>query len=310
MLGLALLAALYAGESKAQCYSDRAYSPNEIAGSTFYSTREQTKFSPNESHYPLPRGAQARYCFSRGCTGQLEVRWSHNQVRYLQDLRARLVRSEDPKSELRFIKAATLQMEKWLYTKLARLDSATVQKLMARVARNYGSSGNEGMEWMTKTMGSYDRFNKECATYAMEASQHLLVLANLGLLQHWNVKAPIYRAGIPGHWTAGLQNRATCDIYRFDLNTSASARYSHHQRGSNPADLALRNPRQYSYLYPGMDHEGRGRATGRTRPKAVVPPTAVAPPAVAVTKPPPKTVTAPPASSQKPWIYLPPPASR
>ena len=31
-------------------------------------------------------------------------------------------------------------------------------------------------------MGSHNRFDKECATYAMEATQHLLVLANLGLI--------------------------------------------------------------------------------------------------------------------------------
>jgi len=99
----------------------------------------------------------------------------------------------------------------------------------------------------------------------MEATQHLLVLANLGLLRHWNVTAPVYRYGIPGHWTAGLENRDTCENYRFDLNAGASARYSLHVKRQDPAILALENSRSYAYLFPAMDGNGMGPPAGHRR---------------------------------------------
>jgi hypothetical protein len=254
--------------AQAQCHRNGAYDPYEIAGSTFFSTREQTKFAPGERHYPLASGASARYCFSRGCTGQLTVRWTEQEQIHLRQLRAAIVARETPLAELRFIRIATLQMETWFYRRLRSLDSETVSRIMKRAAGHYGGSQSDTMTWMTEAMGSYDRFDKECATYAMEATQHLLVLANLGLIQHWNVTAPVYRYGVPGHWTAGLENRDTCENYRFDLNSRASSRYDLHVRGQNPAALVLQNPQNYSYLFPAMDGNGIGQPSGRRRPVA------------------------------------------
>lgn len=254
--------------ARAQCHKSGAYHPYEIASSTFFSTREQTKFAPEEPHYPLAAGASARYCFSRGCTGQLTVRWTEQEQNHLRQLRATIVGKETPLFELRYIKVATLQMEAWLYRRLRNLDSETVSRIMRRAAGHYGGSQSDTMTWMTDAMGSYSRFDKECATYAMEATQHLLVLANLGLIQHWNITAPVYRYGIPGHWTAGLENRDTCENYRYDFNSRASSRYDLHVRGQNPAALALQNPQGYSYLFPAMDGNGIGVPTGRRRPVA------------------------------------------
>jgi hypothetical protein len=172
-----------------------------------------------------------------------------------------MVQNEDPSSELRFIKVATLQMETWLYARLQRLDSSTVIGIMKRIAGHYGGSRSEDVTWITDAMGSHNRFDKECATYAMEATQHLLVLANLGLIRYWNVMAPVYRYGIPGHWTAGLENRDTCENYRFDLNAGASARYSFHVKGQDPAILALEDSQSYAYLFPAMDGNGMGSPT-------------------------------------------------
>jgi hypothetical protein len=252
--------------ANAQCYRQGAYDASEIANSAFFSTREQTKFAPDEGHYPLASHAAARYCFSRGCAGQLTVEWTDNEQIRLRRLRALMVQNEDPSSELRFIKVATLQMETWLYARLRSLDSATVIGIMKRVAGHYGGSHSEDITWITGAMGSHDRFDKDCATYAMEATQHLLVLANLGLIRHWNVTAPVYRYGIPGHWTAGLENRDTCENYRFDLNAGASARYSLQVKGQDPAILVLENSQSYSYLFPAMDGNGMGRPTGHGRP--------------------------------------------
>src|SRR5689334_16727936 len=53
--------------ANAQCYRNGPYDASQIANSTFFSTREQTKFAPSERHYPLASQAAARYCFSRGC---------------------------------------------------------------------------------------------------------------------------------------------------------------------------------------------------------------------------------------------------
>ena len=252
--------------ANAQCHRKGAYDASEIANSTFFSSREQTKFAPGEHHYPLASHAAARYCFSRGCAGQLSVEWTDNEQTRLHHLRALMVHNEDPSSELRFIKVATLQMETWLYARLRSLDAATVSGIMKRVAGQYGGSHSEDMTWITDTMGSHDRFDKDCATFAMEATQHLLVLANLGLIHHWNVTAPVYRYGIPGHWTAGLENRDTCENYRFDLNAWASARYSLHVKGQDPAFLALENSQSYSYLFPAMDGNGMGQPTAHRRP--------------------------------------------
>ena len=249
---------ILSGTAHAQCVQDGAYNPDEIARSTFFRTREQTKFAPNERHYPLASGATARYCFSRGCTGQLSVSWTEEEQEELRQLRAGIMVEEGAASELRFIKIAVLQMETMLYRRLKALDSQTVRRLMERTAGHYGATNSDNMTWMTAAMASNDRFDKECATYAMEATQHLLILANLGLMRHWNVTPPVYRYGIPGHWTAGLENRNTCQKYRFDLNSRASSRYQLHARGENPAALALNNPQRYSYLFPGMDGNGYG----------------------------------------------------
>ncbi|MEZ5844550.1 MAG: hypothetical protein R3D27_12575 [Hyphomicrobiaceae bacterium] len=261
-----LLISTMASATFAQCHRDGAYDRSEIARSGFFTTRELTKFSPGESGYPIASRASARYCFSRGCTGQLDVRWSDSEQLKLAILRTSVVKTEDAPSELRFIKIAVMQMESWLYARLRNLDSGTVNRLMRDRAADYGQTRSEHMSWLSSAMSSYDRFDKECTTYAMEATQHLLVLANLGLLRHWNVTEPAYRYGVPGHWTAGIENRETCARYRLDLNSRASARYRLHQRGSDPAQLALRSYREYSYLYPGIDGNGRGRPTGRQRP--------------------------------------------
>jgi len=245
--------------ANAQCYRNGPYDASEIANSTFFSTREQTKFAPSERHYPLASHATARYCFSRGCAGQLIVKWTDEEQMRLHHLRAAMVQTEDPSSELRFIKVATLQMETWLYARVQALDSSTVSGIMKRIAGYYGGSRSEDVTWITNAMGSHNRFDKECATYAMEATQHLLVLANLGLIRHWNVMAPVYRYGIPGHWTAGLENRDTCENYRFDLNAGASARYRFHLKGQDPALLALEDSQSYAYLFPAMDGNGMGR---------------------------------------------------
>ena len=244
-----------------QCHKQGAYDPQEIAHSTFFSTREQTKFAAGERHYPIASGATARYCFSRGCTGQLTVTWTQLEQQQLRALRATLVEKETPAFELKFIKIATLQLETWLYERLSNLDAATAARLTKRAAGYYGGSQADGMSWLSAAMGSYDRFDKECATYAMEATQHLLVLANLDLLEHWNVTAPVYRYGVPGHWTAGLENRETCEHYRFDLNSRASIRYEMHKRGQNPAALAMGNPQGANHIFPGMDRNGSGRPT-------------------------------------------------
>jgi hypothetical protein len=254
--------------ANAQCYRNGPYDASQIANSTFFSTREQTKFAPSERHYPLASQAAARYCFSRGCAGQLTVKWTDEEQARLRFLRASIVQNEDAASELRFIKVATLQMETWLYARLQSLDSATVVGIMKRIAGYYGGSRSEDLTWITNAMGSHDRFDKECATYAMEATQHLLVLANLGLIRYWNVMPPVYRYGVPGHWTAGLENRDTCENYRFDLNTAASARYRFHVKGQDPARLALEDSQSYAYLFPGMDGNGMGEPTG-PRPREV-----------------------------------------
>jgi hypothetical protein len=264
---IVLLAASFCSSAaNAQCHRNGAYDASEIANSTFFGTRELTKFAPGERHYPLASHAAGRYCFSRGCAGQLAVEWTDNEQIRLRHLRALVVRNEDPPSELRFIKVATLQMETWLYARLQSLGSATAIGIMKRVAGYYGGSHSEDITWITGAMGSHDRFDKDCTTYAMEATQHLLVLANLGLIRHWNVTAPVYRYGIPGHWTAGLENRDTCENYRFDLNAAASARYNLHVNGQDPAVLALENSQSYNYLFPAMDGNGMGRPTGHRRP--------------------------------------------
>lgn len=250
----------------AQCDRDGAYDATEIAQGVFFSTREQTKFAPAEHHYPLATNATARYCFSRGCTGQLTVTWSEDEQHRLRLLRETIVTEENAQAELRFLRIATLQMETWLYGRLRSLDQGAVNRIMRRISTHYGQSRSEDMSWVTDALGTSDRFNKECATYAMEATQHLLALANLGLMKHWNVTAPVYRWGIPGHWTAGLENRETCERYRFDLNTRASARYDLHARGQDPAALNVENAQRHAHLLPGMDRAGIGRPTSPRRP--------------------------------------------
>ena len=249
----------------AQCDRDGAYDRSEIAQSVFFSTREQTKFAPSERNYPLASNATARYCFSRGCTGQITVSWTEDEQRQLRLLREAIVKRENARSELQFVKVAVLQLETWLYARLRSLDQSVVNQTMRKISTHYGQSRSEDKSWITNAMSTFDRFDKECATYAMEATQHLLVLANLGLLRHWNVTAPVYRYGMPGHWTAGLENRETCERYRFDLNSRASLRHDLHAKGKDPAALNLENPRSYGHLLPGMDGAGMGRPTGRQR---------------------------------------------
>jgi hypothetical protein len=247
--------------SAAQCHRDGGFDATEIAQSTFFSTRGQTKFAPSERHYPLATAASARYCFSRGCTGQLTVAWTADEQEQLRNLRRALVTTEMAQAELYFIKVAILRMEMWLYTRLRSLDARTVAEITRKVSKHVGEHRSETETWVASALSTYDRFDKECATYAMEATQHLLVLANLGLLRHWNVTAPVYRYGIPGHWTAGLENRETCERYRFDLNSRASRRHDLHVRGQDPAALASSGER--TALFPGMDHAGMGQPTGR-----------------------------------------------
>lgn len=250
----------------AQCSRSGAYDAGEIASSVFFSTRQQTKFAPSERHYPLAMGASARYCFSRGCTGQLTVEWTEDEQRRLLLLRQALVKQENAQSELAFIRVAVLQMETWLFSRLRGLDARVVSEIMRRISKHYGEPRTENASWVAEALSTSDRFDKECATYAMEATQHLLVLANLGLLKHWNVTAPVYRYGIPGHWTAGLENRESCERYRFDLNTRASARHDLHVKGKDPAALNIESDRNYSALLPGMDGAGMGRPTEPQRP--------------------------------------------
>lgn len=242
----------------ATCNVDRPYSPREIAASTFFTAREQTKFAPSERHYPLAEGANARYCFSRGCVGQLNVTWTEEEQYELLQLRAAMVDDNAPASELAFIKVAVLQMETWLYKRLSALDARAVDRLMQRTAASFGRTNSESLTWLPHAMESYGRFDKECATFTMEATQHLLVLANLGLLRHWQVLPPVYRFGFPGHWTAGLKNLQTCEAFRFDLNYRAEARHRLHVRGENPAALAHQDPRRYGNLLPTMDRLRRG----------------------------------------------------
>ncbi len=162
-----------------------------------------------------------------------------------------VVNSNDPHKELRFIKVAVLQMENWLRDKaLAHFK----WRQGHNIAHESESSGE--MAWVKKALASYSPMDKECVTYTMEASQHLMVLANLGLLKNWNVKPPEYRFGIPGHWTAALQNRDTCRVFRFDLNTRASTRESLMRQGENPALMLLRQPQRFGNIAPGMDYSG------------------------------------------------------
>ena len=249
----ALAVSINCGRAAERCDKPEPYAASEIAASRFFSNREQTKFARGEPHYPLASGASARYCFSRGCTGQILVQWSPKEQQELRRLRDAIVGGSNAASELLFIKIAVLQMETWLFKRLQQLDPASVRRHMQETSTNFGSSDSDTMSWVNKAMASYDRFDKECATYAMEATQHLLVLANLGLLRHWNVITPVYRYGVPGNWTAGLENRETCASFRFDLNTRAPARHDLHVRGRDPAALALDDMKRYRSLFPGMD---------------------------------------------------------
>src|SRR5215813_13056670 len=88
--------------ANSQCHRNAAYDASEIANSSFFSTREQTKFAPSERHFPLASHATARYCFSRGCAGQLTVKWTDEEQMRLHQLRASMVQDEDATSELRF----------------------------------------------------------------------------------------------------------------------------------------------------------------------------------------------------------------
>lgn len=246
-----------------QCDREGGYDRAEIAQSVFFSTRQQTKFAPGERHYPLASNATARYCFSRGCTGQVTVTWTEDEQQKLSLLRDDLVKQETAQAELQFIKIATLHMETWLYARLSGLDQRAVNEIMRKISKHYGDARSDNTSWITEALSTFDRFDKECATYAMEATQHLLVLANLGLLKHWNVTAPVYRYGIPGHWTAGLENRETCERYRFDLNSRASVRHDLHVKGKDPANLSLEGDRRYTSLFPGMDGAGMGHPAAR-----------------------------------------------
>lgn len=257
LITLAILSSAAAGQA---CYQGYAYNPAEMAASGFFSNRELTKFPSGRAHYPLAQGASARYCLSRGCSRQLNVQWSQREIGYLQSLRQQLGADSSPQNEMRFVRVAVLQMEKWLRERALR----------SNPQRAFGSSNrlrDDGMAWIDSALSSYGSMDKECVTYTMEATQHLLVLANMGMVQHWKVKPPTYRFGIPGHWTATVQNRATCQVLRFDLNTNASARESLMARGFNPASMALNNPRN-AYLFPGMDGQGYEYATAADYPAA------------------------------------------
>ena len=48
-----LAVSFFSFAANAQCHRNGAYDASEIANSTFFSTREQTKFAPSERHYPL-----------------------------------------------------------------------------------------------------------------------------------------------------------------------------------------------------------------------------------------------------------------
>src|SRR5262245_57011402 len=150
--------------ANAQCHRNGPYDASEIANSTFFSTREQTKFAPGERHYPLASHATARYCFSRGCAGQLTVKWTDEEQARLHYLRASMVQNEDPSSELRYIKVATLQLETWLYARLQALDSSTVIGIMKRVAGQYGGARSDDSAWVSGASGFLARFVRECST--------------------------------------------------------------------------------------------------------------------------------------------------
>ena len=259
-----LVVSSFCSAASAQCHRDGAYDPSEIASSAFFTTREQTKFAPSERNYPVASGATARYCFSRGCTGQLTVKnWTDDEQLRLRSLRAAVVQKEDASSELHFIKVATLQMKSWLYARLRGLNSATVNQIARNVSNHYGGQRSEDTSWITSALSTFDRFDKECATYAMEATQHLLVLANLRLLRHWNVTAPVYRYGVPGHWTAGLENRETCERYRFDLNIASISPLQSAHQGQGPGNVGSgEQTKLLGHLLPGMDGNAVGRSTG------------------------------------------------
>ena len=251
---LAILISMTAlgAQAEAHCLRNGVYDPRAIARSAFFSTREQTKFALSESNYPLASGASARYCFSMGCVGQLTVLWTEQEQYELLQLRTTIVENENAVSELLFIKIATLQMETWLYKRLRDLGSAAASQMTRQTSGHFGNSAAGETTWVNSAMVSYGRFDKECATYAMEATQHLLVLANLGLIRHWNIKSPVYQ--FQSHWTAALENRNTCETLGFDLNFRASARHAMHVRGQDPAELALQDPKGYADLFPAIDH--------------------------------------------------------
>lgn len=237
---------------RANCDRGENFDSTEMAKSSFYSNRELTKFSNRSNSFPLPKANRARYCASRGCSQQLDVTWTGQELQALSDLRNKMGADQSDSAELRFVRVATLQMEKWLRDRIVRDGTKNT---------SHQVTGGDGTEWISKSLNSYSPLNKECVTYTMEASQHLMILANSGLVRRWNVKPPTYVFGIPGHWTATIQNRKTCQNYRFDLNTSASARENLMASGENPAAKALRDSR----LLPGMDNLGLGSHKGSFR---------------------------------------------
>jgi hypothetical protein len=125
--------------------------------------------------------------------------------------------------------------------------SSIYDKVMRKSGLDDQFGQSESTAWISKSYRSYDRFDKDCTTYAMEASQHLLVMANMGLIKNWTVRSPNYNGY---HWTAALQNKSSCETYRFDLNTQGSSRERILQQGGNPAEIASRGS---SNLYPCMD---------------------------------------------------------
>lgn len=254
---LILFAALAPNQAQAACgaseeVNQRGYDPMEMASNSFFTNRELTKFARNRNHFPIADGARATYCFSRGCTGQVYLEWSANHVQQLQALRDRVVREENAASELLYLRLAVVQMEEWLTRRLKTVDTKALKDAVRRKG-GFGKTGGGDGDWVAQALASHGDDNKECVTYAMEATQHLMVLANLGLVKHHFVRKPYYVYGIPGHWTAALQSRETCQALRFDLNTSAGRRASLIASGRSPLAEIIDHRTHGREILPGYD---------------------------------------------------------
>ena len=138
---------------------------------------------------------------------------------------------------------------------------------MRKVSKYYGEIRSENASWIADHVEHVRSLRQGVRDLRDGGDAAFAHPCKPGLARHWNVTAPVYRYGIPGHWTAGLENRESCERYRFDLNSRASLRHDLHVKGQDPATLNLASDRNYSSLFPGMDGAGMGRPTARQRPE-------------------------------------------